>query len=434
MKRLLQTLALLLTALLVPMSATVAYAASIATTYAYVGDVNSDGSVNMDDLTAMINYLLTDDATGINLTYADTNQSGGVGMDDLSVLINYLLTNQWPWDIETKTFTVNGVTFKMVAVNGGTFSMGATEEQGSNFSNGEGPVHDVTLSSFYIGETEVTQALWLAVMGSNPSRFTPANGYTENLQRPVEMVSWNDCQEFIVKLNQMTGKHFRLPTEAEWEYAARGGNKSQGYLYAGSNVIEDVAWYEVNAYNVGSSSPNYGPHTVATKAPNELGLYDMSGNVNEWCQDWFNNRYYNNCFNHPPTVNPTGPTSGTVRVNRGSSWSNTAERARVCRRDWYSPSGSLFALGLRLAVDEDNSSKFRFSETVLELEVGETVSVNMINGSGGYTVAGGTYCVNSTVDGETLTIVGTAAGTNTVHVTDSASGVTIALVVIVKPV
>ena len=136
----------------------------------------------------------------------------------------------------------------------------------------ESPVHSVTLSSYYMGETEVTQALWKAVMGNNPSRFKGDN-------LPVENVSWNDCQEFIRKLKQKTGKNFRLPTEAEWEYAARGGKKSNGYKYSGSNNIGSVAWYDDNSSNQ--------IHAVKGKRLNELGLYDMSGNVWEWCSDWY---------------------------------------------------------------------------------------------------------------------------------------------------
>ena len=222
----------------------------------------------------------------------------------------------------TQTFTVGGVSFKMIAVEGGTFTMGATAEQGNEAWDDEKPAHQVTLSSYSIGETEVTQALWVAVMGSNPSRFTG------NLQRPVEWVSWDDCQAFITKLNQLTGAKFRLPTEAEWEYAARGGNKSKGYKYAGSNTIGDVAWYDVNAYDGGSGNPNYGTHAVAAKSPNELGLYDMSGNVYEWCQDWFSDSYYSSS----PSTNPTGPASGSRRVDRGGSWNDLAESCRVSYR------------------------------------------------------------------------------------------------------
>ena len=229
--------------------------------------------------------------------------------------------------------TLNGsVVFKMIAVEGGTFQMGATSEQGNDALDSEKPVHSVTLSDYYIGETEVTQELWTAVMGSNPSYFS---GYP---QRPVEKVSWNDCQEFITKLNQLTGKNFRLPTEAEWEYAARGGNKSQGYKYSGSNTIGDVAWYTDN-----SSSQT---HDVKTKQANELGIYDMSGNVWEWSQDWYGD------YSSSSQTNPTGPSSGSYRVLRGGSRSSFARGCRVSNRNYCDPGGRGSSLGLRLSLSQ----------------------------------------------------------------------------------
>ena len=241
-------------------------------------------------------------------------QNGKVNVADVVTLIDYLLTGTWdeplpPDEPQPEIFTVGGVSFKMIPVEGGTFTMGATAEQGSDAYDWEKPAHEVTLSSYCIGEAEVTQALWQAVMGSSPSYFTG------NLQRPVERVTWNDCQTFITKLSQLTGKTFRLPTEAEWEYAARGGNKSQGYKYAGSNTLGDVAWYDGN-----SSSTT---HPVATKAPNELGLYDMSGNVWEWCQDWYGS------YSSGAQTNPTGPTLGSARVYRGGSWYYYASSCRA---------------------------------------------------------------------------------------------------------
>ena len=241
--------------------------------------------------------------------------------------------------IETFTVNVNGVSFTMVKVEGGTFMMGAAEQDIYAYSE-EKPAHKVTLSSYCIGQTEVTQALWLAVMGSNPSRFNEGN-FGTNLQRPVEVVSWNDCQEFISKLSELTGKTFRLPTEAEWEYAARGGNKSEGYIYAGSNTIDDVAWYDRYI-----TSTDYSTHTVANKAPNELGLYDMSGNVYEWCQDWYSGSYYSSS----PSENPTGPTSGDSRVFRGGSCIDYAGHCRVFQRDGLNPAFKSDYLGLRLVL------------------------------------------------------------------------------------
>lgn len=233
---------------------------------------------------------------------------------------------------QDRTFTVGGVTFKMIAVEGGTFTMGATSEQGDDAYDWEKPAHSVTLSSYSIGETEVTQALWQAVMGSNPSNFSGSN-------KPVESVSWNDCQDFISKLNSMTGQNFRLPTEAEWEYAARGGNKSQGYKYAGSNTIDNVAWYYEN-----SSSSEYSTHNVATKQANELGIYDMSGNVLEWCQDWYDS------YSSGSQTNPTGPVSGFNRVYRGGSWGSRAGGCRVSYRNYGGPTSRNYDQGLRLAL------------------------------------------------------------------------------------
>ena len=196
------------------------------------------------------------------------------------------------------TIRVNGVDFKMVKVEGGTFSMGATPEQGSIF----GSTYSVTLSDYYIGETEVTQELWEAVMGNNPSYFKGNN------QRPVENVSWNDCKEFIEKLNQLTGKSFRLPTEAEWEYAARGGKycKKYAYKYSGSNNVGEVAWYKGNS---GGKT-----HSVKTKKANKLGLYDMSGNVLEWCYDRFSG------YRGYSRTNLNESSSSEYRVLRGGGW------------------------------------------------------------------------------------------------------------------
>lgn len=236
------------------------------------------------------------------------------------------------WQEKAQNITVNGISFTMIAVEGGTFQMGATSEQGGNYESDELPVHSVTLSSYYIGETVVTQELWQAVMGNNPSYFSG------NPQRPVEQVSWNDCQEFIAKLNQLIGKNFRLPTEAEWEYAARGGSKSKSYKYSGSNTIGDVAWYTDN-----SSSRT---HDVKTKQANELGIYDMSGNVWEWCQDWYSSSYYSSS----PENNPTGPSSSSRRVLRGGSWIYDAKYCRVSYRGNGSPDLRNGNRGLRLAL------------------------------------------------------------------------------------
>lgn len=319
--------------------------ACMVTVYTEVGDVNCDGYVTISDVSSLIDYLLGTDVAPFKADNADTNKDGHVSIADVSMLIDYLLGVVDLNPPGAETFIVNGVPFKMVAVEGGTFTMGATAEQDSDAYDREKPAHQVTLSSFCIGETEVTQALWLAVMGSNPSYFTPSNNYAENLQRPVEYVSWNDCQTFISRLNELTGKTFRLPTEAEWEFAARGGNKSKGYKYAGSNNINEVAWYRDNIPSQSSGTTGYGTtQTVATRMPNELGLYDMSGNVLEWCQDWYDS------YSSGAQTNPIGPASGSDRVDRGGSWINNARFCRVSYRNYSYPSLRGSYLGLRLAL------------------------------------------------------------------------------------
>ena len=230
---------------------------------------------------------------------------------------------------ENKTFTVNGVEFTMVAVDGGTFTMGATNEQGSDANDDEKPVHPVTLSPFYIGQTEVTQALWEAVMGSNPSYSTGTN-------KPVEKVSWNDCQDFLRKLNEITGENFKLPTEAQWEYAARGGNRSQGYKYSGSNTPNSVAWYGDNS--------GHATHDVGTLQGNELGIYDMSGNVSEWCEDWDSD------YSSNSQTDPTGPSAGTFRVYRGGAYPSFVSVCRVSFRGGMKPIFPDNTIGLRLAL------------------------------------------------------------------------------------
>ena len=241
-------------------------------------------------------------------------------------------TNSSSSSSNKETFSVNGVSFTMIRVDGGTFTMGATAEQGSDAESDEKPAHEVTLSTYMIGETEVTQALWQAVMGGNPSSFM------DSPQNPVESISWKDCQKFIKKLNSLTGKSFRLPTEAEWEFAARGGNKSKHSKYSGSGTIDDVAWYTENS---GGKT-----HPVKSKSPNELGIYDMSGNVFEWCEDWHDSDYYKSS----PKSNPTGPSSGSFRVLRGGSCFNYSRYCRVSNRGGSTPGRRGIDLGLRLAL------------------------------------------------------------------------------------
>ena len=224
----------------------------------------------------------------------------------------------------------NGISIDMVRVEAGTFTMGATAEM-KNPDDNEKPTHRVTLTNdYYIGKYEVTQALWQAVMGNNPSNFKGDN-------LPVEQVSWNDCQDFLSKLNRLTGKKFRLPTEAEWEYAARGGNKSRGYQYSGSNNLSDVAW---NYNNSGKKT-----HAVGTKQPNELGIYDMSGNVWEWCQDRYDH------YSSSSQTNPTGPNRGSFRMFRGGCW-YVIGFCRSSYRNIYMPDDCGTHLGLRLVLPE----------------------------------------------------------------------------------
>ena len=225
----------------------------------------------------------------------------------------------------------DGICIEMVKVEAGTFMMGATSEMKNPYDD-EKPVHQVTLTNdYYMGKYEVTQALWQVVMGKNPSYFKGDN-------LPVNYVRWKDCQRFISKLNSMTGRKFRLPTEAEWEYAARGGKKSRGYQYSGSSNISDVAWYDGNS---GDKT-----HPVGTKQANELGIYDMTGNVLEWCQDWYGSYYSSS------QTNPTGSDSGSVRVSRGGGWNCNASYCRLSVRFYYTPDFRLDILGLRLALSE----------------------------------------------------------------------------------
>ncbi|MBR6139081.1 MAG: SUMF1/EgtB/PvdO family nonheme iron enzyme [Prevotella sp.] len=232
---------------------------------------------------------------------------------------------------EKVSFTVKGVTFNMILVKGGTFDMGATDEQGTDAKADEKPVHSVTLSDYYIAETEVTQALYEAVIGSNPADSVGA-------ELPVVLIEWGDADLFASKLSEITGRKFRLPTEAEWEYAARGGNKSKGFKYAGSNNISDVAWF---------NNIEGGSHTVKGKAPNELGIYDMSGNVDEYCADDYA-PYSKDSQTDPKCELKDG---GDVTV-RGGSFVSEASDCRVSRRG--SSRGYVFgSLGFRIAMSVD---------------------------------------------------------------------------------
>ncbi len=233
---------------------------------------------------------------------------------------------------ENRFFTVNGVSFAMVLVEGGTFIMGDNDgEPDSPYEYN--PAHSVTLDNYYIGETEVTQELWQAVMGVNPSFFSG------NPLRPVERVSYEECILFIRKLSELAGVEFSLPTEAQWEYAARGGNKSNNYVYSGSNNADDVAWFSHNSANV--------THAVKSKLPNELGIYDMIGNVLEWCSDWYGEDYYT----LSPTKNPQGPSDGKYRVHRGGSCYYGETLSLCAKRYNATPKYANRLLGLRLVCN-----------------------------------------------------------------------------------
>ena len=235
------------------------------------------------------------------------------------------------------TIYVNGVSFVMKAIEGGSFMMGCVGCDPDEPDKDERNVHSVILDGYYLGETEVTQALWTAVMGKNPSHF-------KGEQLPVESISWNDCQDFIARLNQLTGRNFRLPTEAEWEYASRGGQMSFGYFFSGSDNANAVAIFDVNSFNKGRQDPDYGSHRVKSKKSNEIGLYDMSGNVWEWCNDWYDD------YPTSSQTNPTGPSKGMFKVIRGGSWMYDKWYSRVSNRYKYLPIVKKSDCGFRLAL------------------------------------------------------------------------------------
>jgi formylglycine-generating enzyme required for sulfatase activity len=230
-----------------------------------------------------------------------------------------------------QTFTVDGINFEMVHVPGGIFTMGCTSGQGSDCPGNEKLANSVTLNSYYIGKFEVTQTLWKAVTGNNPSGFIGNN-------LPVENVSWKDCIDFISKLNVKTGKNFRLPTEVEWEYAACGGNRNSNTKYPDSNDLDNAGWYKSNS--------RYTTHPVGTKSSNELGIYDMSGNVWEWCMDWYDG------YPAKTQQDTAGMKSGSSRVLRGGSWGSIAGHCHVAYRHCGCPDGRYIDSGFRLALSE----------------------------------------------------------------------------------
>jgi formylglycine-generating enzyme required for sulfatase activity len=265
----------------------------------------------------------------------------------------------------SQIITVNGVSFKMIFVAGETFKMGAQSKStdDANYDcdalDDETPVHQVTLSDYSIGETEVTQSLWIAVMGKpindtiykwsnfdsgkRDTSYAWSNTYGFGDNFPAYSVSYDDVISFITKLNQLTGKRFRLPSEAEWEYAARGGNQSKKYKYAGSNILDKVAWYGCGSSPQVTAS-KVSTYPVKTKLPNELGIYDMSGNVMEWCSDWFGN-YVNTL-----QTNPSGSSNGICHILRGGCYMYLANSCRVSKRSWCNPHDRYTTNGFRLVL------------------------------------------------------------------------------------
>lgn len=238
---------------------------------------------------------------------------------------------------------VPGVEIEMVYVKGGTFTMGTPGEQENSASfSDEQPVHQVTLSDYYIGKYEVTQELWSAVMGTTVEDQRNKTDKSWSLrgvapEYPIYYVNWDEAQEFCSKLSQLTGKKYVLPTEAQWEYAARGGAKSKGYEYSGSSRVGEVAWYG-ERWEKGST------HPVGIKQPNELGIYDMSGNVWEWCSDWYGH------YSAAAQTNPQGPASGQHRVLRGGAWGGSDWLCRVADRFEDHPGYRYYYFGFRIAL------------------------------------------------------------------------------------
>ncbi len=359
------------------------------------GDVNSDNEVNIADINTVIDIILDG---GTDSAAADVNHDGEINIADVNAVIDLVL------DKHVMTFTVGGVSFTMVEVEGGTFNMG----------------HQVTLSPFAIGQTEVTQALWEAVMGSNPSYF---NGDSQpgGPSHPVEQVTWDDCQEFIAKLNEMTGKTFRLPSEAEWEFAARGGNYSHGYSYAGSDDVDQVAWYRQNS--------NHSTHPVAEKIPNELGLYDMSGNVKEVCLDGASNLH-----SSIPLTNPIVPCTNNEHVARGGCWVEYHFNCAVTNRGSTDSPVALYRQGLRLAMGEPTYMSLSLTKYEIEINDGLFDTLTIAGASGLYQVS---YDNNEVLtisqDSSTIRVDAINAGSALVTVSDLTTGEQATVTVTVNP-
>lgn len=317
------------------------------------GDADGDGKVTIGDVTAIIDLLIAGEASIDDFPAADFDGDGRITIGDVTGIIDRLVGGDPQYEPQYETFTVRGVTFRMVKVEGGTFMMG-DEEIGDQCLPPATPVHQVTVSDYSIGETEVTQALWYAVMDGYPTYFDAE----PNPNCPIHDVIWyswpnypdsaSDIQVFIQRLNQLTGKNFRLPTEAEWEFAARGGNYTHGYKYAGSNNLDEVGWYGWGGNIPDNEFYWYEAQPVATLAPNELGIYDMSGNVGEWCYDWSN--YYPS----EPQINPVVTTSPDpewpyMRIVRGGCGFEEFPCRVGCRWEGHGHSSD-HSIGFRLAL------------------------------------------------------------------------------------
>jgi|GEM_PF-3382582 len=304
-----------------------------------------------------------------------------------------------------KTEVIAKLVQDMVYVEGGRFTMGGTKEQGNLPWKRELPTHQVKLSPYYIGKYPVTEELWTAVMGTNPS----ADSYEGGANYPVNNVSWNDCQTFINKLNAETGLTFRLPTEAEWEFAARGGINSKGYRYAGGKNIDNVGWYGENSEKK--------RHPVGQKQGNELGLYDMSGNVWEWC----NNTAYTYPESDDYLLNPTSTDTDTAKVLRGGGYSSEGDWCRVSFRHWDNSSKSYPNVGLRLVRTDGITYLLLSRDYLIFEELGSTDNVK-IAGSGSYTASSSDENIaTAKISGSTMTVTAVGYGTTAITVTDKST-------------